>query len=53
MTREEAIEYVLGSAKCIAGEFSTSSEEDAEIRAEACEALVALGVTQEEIERIR
>jgi hypothetical protein len=47
MTRDDAINYVLDSARCIIGEFSTSQKEDEEIMDKAFEALEAFGVTRE------
>lgn len=50
MTRADAIDYVLGSASGLAGEFATSPEEESKIHQEAREALIALGVSQDELD---
>jgi hypothetical protein len=50
VTREEAIQHVLGLSGQVAGEFCVGVREMDLLEAETNEALAALGVTPEEIE---
>ena len=52
MTREDAIQNILGWADAVAGEFCCSNEEVARVDAEVRESLRTLGVTDAEIEAV-
>jgi hypothetical protein len=49
MNRQEAIEHILFLASCVSSEFDVGDIEKRETRQQAIDALLAIGVTSDEI----